>query len=220
MSRRAKVSLLLFGALCLPVRLYLTMAIVNTLNRLNEVESARDRWQKPDVILDALQLHAGDTVVDLGSGSGYFALRLAPMVGDRGYVLTTDVRRLSLFFLTIRAELKGDRNIHTVVATSDDARLPANAADAVLICNTFHEFADPLAILQQVRQALNPGGRLVVVDRSPNASPPAGGQHHVAIANVADQLQQSGFDVIVRNDRLLTDPDGDVWWLLIASKRS
>lgn len=218
MSRRVKVSLLLVGALCLPALVFLAVAIVNTLNRLNEVEFARDRWQKPEEILRDLHLNEGETVVDLGSGSGYFALKLAPRVGAQGHVLATDLRRLSLFFLTIRAELKGDRNIHTVVATPDDLRLPANAADAVLICNTYHEFADPLAILRQVRLALKPGGRLIVTDRSPSAGDP--GSHHVATATVADQLQQSGFDVIVRNDHLLTDPEGDIWWLLGASKHS
>lgn len=220
MARRVKVSLLLFGALCLPAVLFLIVAIVNTLNRLNEVESARDRWQKPDMIVDALQLHPGDSVVDLGSGSGYFTLKLAPKVGSQGQVFATDLRRLSLFFLTIRADLRGLRNIHTSVATLDDAQLPSNTADAVLICNTYHEFADPLAILRQVRQALKPGGRLVVADRSPSAVESPGGEHHVAIATVADQLQQSGFDVILRNDHLLTDADGETWWLLIASKHS
>jgi ubiquinone/menaquinone biosynthesis C-methylase UbiE len=172
------------------------------------------------VILDSLQIHEGDTVVDLGSGAGYFALKLAPRVGKSGRVLASDLRRLSLFFLALRAFLQGNRNIQTIVATPTDPRVPDDAAEAVLICNTYHEFADPPAILRQIRQSLKPGRRLVVTDRSPSAGDPPTGVHHVAPAAVVSELQQSGFDVIFRSDNLLTDPDGDSWWLLVASKRS
>src|SRR6185295_6794469 len=105
----------------------------NTLNRLDAVESERDQWQRPADVLRALDLRPGNTVVDLGSGAGYFALKLSPVVGERGQVLAVDLRKLSLFFLWTRALLRGQHNVHVIVGKEDNPRLPAGAVDAVLI---------------------------------------------------------------------------------------
>jgi hypothetical protein len=60
---------------------------VQTLRILTVVEAERDRWQRPAEIVRALALSDGATVLDLGSGAGYFVLKLSPRVGARGVVL-------------------------------------------------------------------------------------------------------------------------------------
>ena len=52
---------------------------------------ARDAWQKPDQVVGALGLKAGETACDIGSGPGYFTLRLARAVGPSGLVYAIDV---------------------------------------------------------------------------------------------------------------------------------
>jgi len=54
---------------------------VRTLQRLTAVEAERDQWQEPAAILRHLDLKEGSVVVDLGSGAGYFALKLSDAVG-------------------------------------------------------------------------------------------------------------------------------------------
>src|SRR5512142_744661 len=54
-------------------------------------DPARDAWQKPDEVVGALQLREGETVADVGAGSGYFTLRLAKAVGERGRVYAVDI---------------------------------------------------------------------------------------------------------------------------------
>ena len=90
----------------LPV-VYVTWEAVRTLGVLTTVERERDTWQRPDEILLHLDLRPGMTVVDLGSGAGYFALKIAPRVSPNGRVLAVDLRRQSLAFLWIRARLDG-----------------------------------------------------------------------------------------------------------------
>ncbi|MFN7134369.1 MAG: SAM-dependent methyltransferase, partial [Myxococcales bacterium] len=51
----------------------------------------RAEWQKPDEVVKALGVRPGQTVCDVGAGPGYFALRLARAVGERGWVLAVDV---------------------------------------------------------------------------------------------------------------------------------
>ncbi|MBZ5607275.1 MAG: methyltransferase domain-containing protein [Acidobacteriia bacterium] len=192
-------------------------SFTNTLHQLDVVEAERDRWQRPVDVLRALDLRAGNTVVDLGSGAGYFTLKLSPAVAKRGQVLAVDLRRLSLFFLWTRAVLRGQHNVHVVLGEEDNPRLPAGAVDAVLICNTYHEFRNPELMIEHIFRALRPSGRLVVVDRAPPATE---GQHthEVPLANVESELQSRGFDIVSRQDRFIDRPGDDLWWLLVARK--
>ena len=62
----------------------------------------------------------------------------------------------------------------------DDPHLPPNSVDAVLISNTYYEFTAPDAIMDHVRQSLVPGGRIVIIDRTPKdeQEPGAAFQEH------------------------------------------
>ena len=135
--------LFLFSAILILFTFSTLSSISNTLNRLNVVESERDRWQRPSDVIRSLGVSEGSTVVDLGSGAGYFTLKLAQVVCRRGEVLAVDLRRPSLFFLRIRALLQNQHNINIIVGTPDDPHLPTGRIDAVLISNTYHEFTNP-----------------------------------------------------------------------------
>ena len=189
-------------------------AFTNTLRQLDVIESERDQWQRPSDVLRALDLREGNTVADLGSGSGYFTLKLAPVVGKQGQVLAVDLRKLSLFFLWTRALLQRQHAVHVILGDEDDPRLPTESLNAVLICNTYHEFSYPDRMLDHVFQALRPGGRIVVVDRSTEV----GQTHQVALATVVDELRKKGFEVVSRDDHFIDRAGDDIWWLLIARK--
>ena len=96
-----------------------------TLGTLDRVEQERDGWQRPADVLRHLDAGPGDVVVDLGSGAGYFALKLAPQVAPGGRVLAVDLRRQSLAFLWMRAARRGYSNVEIIHAAPDD---PAPAA--------------------------------------------------------------------------------------------
>lgn len=192
-------------------------SFTNTLRRLDVVESERDQWQRPLDVLRALDLREGNTVVDLGSGSGYFALKLSAAVGERGQVLAVDVRKLSLFFLWTRALLRDQRNIHAVVGEEDNPRLPTGTVDAVLICNTYHEFVNPGPMLNQTFQSLRSGGRLVVVDRAPRAAE-AEHAHEVPLTVVVGELRQNGFEIVSEDGHFIDRSGGDLWWQVIGRK--
>jgi len=217
LQRRWRRRVLLFLAAVFVVFVVLPVAwqFVATLGQLDVVEAERDQWQRPADVLAALDSHAGSRVLDLGCGSGYFALKLARGVGPSGEVIAEDIRWLPLVFLRVRAMLRGDRNVDIVHGTLDDPRLPAASADGVLIANTYHELDHPAAILACVRRALKPGGRLVILDRGPDATPEP---HHIARRLVEDQVRCAGFEIIDRNDRFISNHDDDRWWLLIARR--
>ena len=115
-----RVALFLSSVFSAVVLLSTIYQSVQTLVRLDMIERERDQWQRPSDILQSLDPKNGSVVVDLGCGSGYFALKLSPMVGSKGHVLAVDIRRISLLFLRVRALLWHVHNIGIIQAQPDN----------------------------------------------------------------------------------------------------
>jgi ubiquinone/menaquinone biosynthesis C-methylase UbiE len=214
---RIRLALFLLSAVLVFGTMYVVYSAVDTLRQLDVVESERDQWQRPADVLRSLDLRPGNVVVDLGSGAGYFALKLSPIVGKEGRVLAVDIRKLSLSFLWVRALRSRKPNIQVVLSDEDDPHLPTGTVDAVLIANTFHELRDPAVILDHVSRSLRPNGRLVVVDRSPR--PNRSDAHEVERSLVEAELRRAGFEILSSQDGFIDRPGDDPWWLTVARKR-
>jgi len=191
---------------------------INTIRYLDVVESERDGWQRPDAVIAALDIKAGSTVAEIGSGAGYFSLKLSRSVGPSGRVIAEDIQRFPLLFLWIRSSSRAEHNLTVRVGDGDDPRLPKGALDAVLIANTYHEFANPATILHRVREALSTGGRLVVLDRGTLSEIPEQHSHELSPGVVANQMGENGFQIIQRDDRFILHGGGEQWWLIVAQK--
>ena len=221
---RVRIALFLIGAVLLVLLLSYLYEGIQTLNALEQIESDRDRWQRPSDVIQALNLHQGSVVVDFGCGVGYFALKLCPLVGKNGGVVAEDIRQQSLVFLRIRAFLRDQHNLKTIRGVMDDPRLPAGFADAVLIANTYHELTAPKLILHHLADSLKPGGRLVIIDRSPRsgfvASRETQTEHHELRPDLVEtEVRSAGFEIISRQDRFIDRPaDHQVWWLIVTRK--
>ena len=206
---------------------------IRTFERLDIVERSRDRWQRPADILAPLNLKEGSKVAEIGSGAGYFALKLAPLVGTRGSVFAVDILKEPLGFLWIRARLRHERQLHVILGEPDDPHLPMQGIDAVLIANTYHEFTNPQAMGDHVIQALRPGGRLVVADRGPGPGGEAvneaeAREHHERSPEAVErELLAEGFELVSRQDGFVFSsplehagdrPELHPWWLIVVRK--
>ena len=189
-----------------------------TLRTLDAVEHERDSWQRPDDILRALNLRKGNTVVDLGSGAGYFALKIAPRVAPGGRVLAVDLRRESLAFLWMRAMRRGYWHVHVIHGEVGDPELPAGPVDAALIANTYHELTAAPAILNALHATMRPGARLVVVDRASRGDV-AAGHHEMDAASAEREVTEQGFELVSQDARFIDRPgDEDIWWIAVFRK--
>jgi len=203
--------------------LFVLEEAIRTLGVLDRVERQRDTWQRPDEIIRQLDLTSGNTVVDLGSGAGYFSLKIAPRVAPTGQVLAVDLRRQSLAFLWIRSRLRGFWRLRVILGAIDDPRLPSGPIDAVLIANTYHELSSAEPILKTLHTSMRPGARLVVVDRvvrtGAGTGPPTAEHHEMAAAIAERQINQQGFQTVLREERFIDRPgDEDAWWFLVFRK--
>lgn len=125
-------------------------------------DPARNEWQKPDLVLAALALADDAVVADIGSGTGYFAMRLARAV-PKGKVFGVDVEPDMARYLRERAQREGLSNVISLLSPVDDPRLP-EPVDLVLVVNTVHHLEQRAAYFAKVKSSLKPGGRVVIVD--------------------------------------------------------
>jgi SAM-dependent methyltransferase len=125
----------------------------------------RDVWQRPDQIMDALGIAEGSVVADLGAASGWFTIRLARRVGPNGKVYAEDIQPQMIEVINRRLRRENLENVRTQLGTAEDPKLPANALDAVLIVDAYHEMEQPVALLRNVARALkaDPPGRVAIV---------------------------------------------------------
>ena len=124
---------------------------------------ARDVWQKPDEILDALMLPPTARVADIGSGTGYFSVRIANRVPD-GKVFAVDIAANFLKHIDKTCQEAGIKNVETVLCDQFSTKLPKNSVDLVFICDTYHHFEFPDRTLSSIHDALRPGGQIVLID--------------------------------------------------------
>ena len=123
----------------------------------------RAAWQKPDQVMDALNIAEGSVVADLGAGGGWFSVRLAGRVGPNGIVYAQDIQPQMYEAIKRRIERGQITNVKPELGTSHDPLLPAKV-DAVLIVDTYHEMEQPVALLRKVAAALKPEGRVGIVE--------------------------------------------------------
>ena len=127
-------------------------------------EKERDAAGEPRQLVRLLGIKAGMTVADIGAGSGYYVVRLAPIVGADGRIIAEDVVPEYLRGLRNRVRNLGLWNVTISLGEPHDPRLPAHSLDAAILVHMYHEIAQPYGLLYNLAPALKPGARVGIVD--------------------------------------------------------
>lgn len=165
----------------------------------------REIYDQRHRIVETLGLRPGMRVADVGAGSGLFTLLFAERVGPRGQVWAVDIVPGFLEHLRQRAQTLGLRQVRTVLGTDHSTGLPPRSVDVVFVCDTYHHFEYPRAMLASIHRALRPGGELVLVEfrRVPGESSAWVMEHVRAGEEVfTAEIEAAGFRKIGRADFL------------------
>ena len=155
---------------------------------------ARDEWQKPEEVLDALQLERTARVADLGAGTGYFSVRTARRVPE-GKVFAIDIEPNMVRYLRERAEHEHLHGLVPVLASTDTPNIPG-PVDLVLVVDTYHHIDYRIAYFAKLRASLRPNGRLAIVDfkaESPNGPPP---ELRISSEKATAELDAAGYALV------------------------
>jgi ubiquinone/menaquinone biosynthesis C-methylase UbiE len=150
--------------------------------------------EEPDLALDALKLVKGSTVADVGAGSGYMTEKMAKRVGPAGKVYANDIQPEMIAMLRQRIAKQKITNVEPVLGALDDPKLPSGAIDLILMVDVYHEFQQPQAMLRHMRDALKPGGRLVLLEyRKEDPTIPIRLEHKMTVAEAKLEVEDEGF---------------------------
>lgn len=141
----------------------------------SELDPARDEWQKPNEVVDALLIEQGSTVADIGAGAGYFTFKLADAAGSEGKVYAVESNPELLTFLVQKATEGGYANVKALETKPLEPALPFQSIDFVFVCNNMSRVDMLYTYFDHIRRGMKTGARLAIIDwkkDSPIGPPP------------------------------------------------
>ncbi|MEQ1584621.1 MAG: class I SAM-dependent methyltransferase [Cyclobacteriaceae bacterium] len=186
----------------------------------------RDKWQKPDDLIRQLNLKSGSKVADVGCHEGYITIKLSAVVGQSGKVYAVDVEQSKLDKLQAILTKRSITNVEPIKGDFDNPGLRVNSLDGVIILDTYHEMDDHDEILQHIRSALKPEGRLVLCEAIANerrtfSREDQERKHELGINYALEDLKKAGFIILKQQDPFAnrSKEKGDKMWLVVAIKK-
>ncbi len=158
--------------------------------------------ERPDLVVDSLNLAPMDVVADIGAGTGYFTFPMVPQV-PRGRVFAVDIQPEMLDIMRERVQEQGIDNVSLVRGTIQDPNLPTDSIDVALMVDAYHEFSHPREMMQSLVKSLVPGGRVVLIEyRKEDPSVPIKPLHKMSEAQARKEMEAVGLRWVETKDML------------------
>ncbi len=174
-------------------------------------DAKREEKLQINRVMDILGIKEGSRVADIGAGSGWFTVRAARRVGARGTVYAVEINTEYLKHIEERAAREQLGNVRAVLGREDDSLLPERGVDAVLLLKTYHEIAQPVRLLRNLRRSLAPGALVGIIDRNG-----AGDDHGLDDCKVIAEAERAGFALVSEYD--FVKPDGMDYFLVFRAR--
>ena len=159
----------------------------------------RDVYKRRDEIVRLLELEPGMDVADIGAGTGFFTILFAREVAPSGTSYALDITQQFVDHVTATAAELGLGNVKGVMNGARTTNLGANSIDVAFMADTYHHFEYPYEMLASIKQALRPGGRVVVVDleRVEGVTKPfVLNMVRAGKGTFTDEFRNAGFDLV------------------------
>jgi len=165
----------------------------------------KNRQQEEDceTLLRELRLKPGMTVCDMGCGNGFYALKMADIIGVKGSVLAVDIQPEMLRLLQARAEEQQIRNVRRILSTLVDPKLPRGKVDLILCVDVYHEFSHPEQMLKRMRDSLSPNGVIALAEyREEDPNVPIKPLHKMSKKQILKEYSANGLKLVREFDGL------------------
>jgi len=165
-------------------------------------QTAREEWQPPDKIMDAIGVRPGMVIGEAGAGRGYMTFYLAKRVGNEGKVYANDISQSALDEITNRAKREGVKNIEIVMGKIEDPIFPINDLDMVIMVYVLHMLDKPMEFMENVKKYMTLDTPLVIIERNTlkeRAHPPS----FMTNREILDTLQETDY-VLERTETFLS----------------
>ncbi|MBI5095928.1 MAG: class I SAM-dependent methyltransferase [Candidatus Hydrogenedentes bacterium] len=158
----------------------------------------REKEEKPDDVINAMELKPGDVAVDMGCGTGYFARRMAKKVGPSGKVYGVDIQPEMLDLMKGLCAKEGITNVVPVLGAEDDPKLPKGAVDWMILVDVYHEFQNPKPMLAKMFESLKPTGKIALVEYrgEGDSAKHIKSEHRMSVKQVLSEWNPAGFELV------------------------
>jgi SAM-dependent methyltransferase len=169
----------------------------------------RDQKLHIEQVMDLLAIEPGKSVADIGAGSGWFTVRAARRVTSTGRIYAVDINPDAVSYVRERAGKDHLANVTAILSKPDNPELPPESVDAVLLLKTYHEVADPVVLMRNLKTSLRHGARIGIIERNGN-----GEDHGISKEIVLREAGQAGYRLLEEHDDLVKDDKMDYFLVL------
>jgi ubiquinone/menaquinone biosynthesis C-methylase UbiE len=163
----------------------------------------REEEENVSQLLKNMALKEGEVVADIGAGSGYHVVRMAPMVGNSGKVMAVDLQSEMLVFLQKQADKLKLSNVIPVLGSEKSTRLNKGTVDKVLMVDVYHEFSFPKEMGESIFEAVKPGGLVYLIEyRAEDPMVPIKTVHKMTEKQAIAEMKAVGFRFVKNMDNL------------------
>jgi SAM-dependent methyltransferase len=162
----------------------------------------REKEERTALLIQLLGVEEDTDVADIGAGTGYFTFPIARKA-TKGTVHAVDIQPEMLEFIEARKRHENIENVQGVLGTIKDLNLEPESIDLAFAVDAYHEFSNPWEMLQSIKKALRPGGRLILVEfRLEDPEVPIKLLHKMSQAQARRELEAAGFEWVRTEDQL------------------
>jgi ubiquinone/menaquinone biosynthesis C-methylase UbiE len=156
----------------------------------------REQEESIALALENLPINASSVVADLGAGSGYYTFRIAPKV-PQGKVYAVEIQDEAIAYLQRRSKELGFDNVVTVKGEEASPNLPENSIDLLIMVDVYHELEYPQEMLAEIRKALKPDGKLLLIEyRGEDPEVAIKPLHKMTVKQAEKELKANGFKLV------------------------
>jgi ubiquinone/menaquinone biosynthesis C-methylase UbiE len=167
------------------------------------IRETREREEACEKLLKILKVEPGAVICDMGCGNGYYSLKLAKLVGEKGRILGVDIQPEMLSLLKKRMDAEGVKNVEPILGTVIDPKLPKGGVDLILLVDVYHEFSHPEHMLKAMRESLKPEGQIVLVEfRAEDRGVPILPLHKMTKKQIMKEIPANGYKLVGQYDEL------------------
>jgi ubiquinone/menaquinone biosynthesis C-methylase UbiE len=157
---------------------------------------SREQEENTKLAISKLPISAADAVADIGAGTGYYTFPIAAKI-PKGKVYAVEIQQRAIDYLKSRAKELGLNNVVVVKGGTASPNLPDNAIDLAFMVDVYHELAYPHEMLQAIKRALKPAGKLIFIEyRGEDPAVDIKPLHKMSVPQVNKELKANGFHLV------------------------
>lgn len=157
---------------------------------LNRTE--RESEEHTTKLLENMDIQIGDTIADIGAGSGYHVFKIAAMA-KKGHIYAVDIQDEMLAEMQRKKEKGRVKNVSLVKGSEKSVNLPKNSVDKALLVDVYHEFNYPIEMIASLKKALRPNGKLFLIEyRGEDDRVPIKKLHKMTQAQAVKEMETAG----------------------------